>query len=104
MVHPNVPAILVTPICPHSISFRPIIIPSTAELRVCCSFRCRPSLTRAQIHVPETSRNTAWVSMDGRNRQKIPIGGSILITGEFSTLLPLPADRISVAVARADYQ
>ena len=42
--------------------------------------------------------------MDGRNRQKIPIGGSILITGEFSTLLPLPADRISVAVARADYQ
>ena len=32
MVHPNVPAILLTPICPHSLSFRPILLPDYAEL------------------------------------------------------------------------
>lgn len=28
MIHPNVPAIMVTPICPHSLSFRPIVVPA----------------------------------------------------------------------------
>ncbi len=32
MVHPNVPAILMTPICPHSLSFRPILLPDYADL------------------------------------------------------------------------
>lgn len=27
MVHPNVQAILLTPICPHSLNFRPIVLP-----------------------------------------------------------------------------
>ena len=27
MVHPGVPAILFTPVCPHSLSFRPLIFP-----------------------------------------------------------------------------
>jgi len=36
MVHPHVAAILVTPICPHSLTFRPVILPDYAdvELRV----------------------------------------------------------------------
>ena len=34
MVHPNVPAILLTPICPHSLSFRPILLPDYAELEL----------------------------------------------------------------------
>lgn len=34
MVHPNVPAIMVTPICPHSLSFRPIVVPAGVELKV----------------------------------------------------------------------
>lgn len=32
MVHPNVPAILLTPICPHSLTFRPVILPDYAEI------------------------------------------------------------------------
>lgn len=32
MVHPTVPAILFTPICPHSLSFRPVILPDYAQL------------------------------------------------------------------------
>lgn len=34
MIHPSVPAIMVTPICPHSLSFRPIVVPAGVELRV----------------------------------------------------------------------
>ena len=34
MIHPNVPCILLTPICPHSLSFRPVIVPSSVEIKV----------------------------------------------------------------------
>lgn len=53
MVHPEIPAILITPICPHTLSFRPMLLPDTMELRVC---------------VPFNSRSTAWASFDGRGR------------------------------------
>uniref|UniRef100_A0A803WF57 NAD(+) kinase n=1 Tax=Ficedula albicollis TaxID=59894 RepID=A0A803WF57_FICAL len=33
MIHPNVPAIMITPICPHSLSFRPIVVPAGVELK-----------------------------------------------------------------------
>lgn len=34
MVHPCVPAILFTPICPHSLSFRPVILPDYADVEL----------------------------------------------------------------------
>ena len=72
MVHPTVPCIMLTPICPHSLSFRPIIVPSTVEL---------------QIRVPEGSRNGAWVSMDGQNRQQLRSGDFVRVTCSAS---PIP--------------
>ncbi|XP_025082681.1 NAD kinase-like isoform X2 [Pomacea canaliculata] len=65
MIHPNVPCILITPICPHSLSFRPIVVPAGVEIKV--------TLT------PE-ARGTAMVSFDGRNRQEIQHGVSLRIT------------------------
>ncbi|XP_071945487.1 NAD kinase-like isoform X2 [Antedon mediterranea] len=65
MIHPNVPAIMITPICPHSLSFRPIIIPAGVELK---------------IMVPPDARHTAWVSHDGRSRQEIHKGWAVRIT------------------------
>lgn len=59
MIHPSVPAIMVTPICPHSLSFRPIVVPAGVELK---------------ISVSPDSRNTSWVSFDGRNRQELRHG------------------------------
>lgn len=38
MIHPSVPAIMVTPICPHSLSFRPIVVPAGVELKVSIDF------------------------------------------------------------------
>merc|ERR1719322_2087166 len=37
MIHPSVPAIMVTPICPHSLSFRPIVVPAGVELKISVS-------------------------------------------------------------------
>ena len=34
MIHPNVPCVLITPICPHSLSFRPIVVPAGVEIKV----------------------------------------------------------------------
>ena len=34
ILHPQVPAILLTPICPHTLSFRPMAVPATAAITV----------------------------------------------------------------------
>lgn len=53
MVHPSVPAILLTPICAHSLSFRPLLLPDSSVLT--CT-------------VPTDCRASAWVSFDGKFR------------------------------------
>uniref|UniRef100_A0A3Q1HHX3 NAD(+) kinase n=2 Tax=Anabas testudineus TaxID=64144 RepID=A0A3Q1HHX3_ANATE len=73
MIHPNVPAIMITPICPHSLSFRPIVVPAGVELKIMLS---------------RDARNTAWVSFDGRKRQEICHGDSITIT---TSCFPVPS-------------
>lgn len=72
MVHPSVAGILVTPVCPHSLSFRPIILPAGVELK---------------IVVSSESRSSAWTSFDGRQRQELHVGDSIQIT---TSIYPVP--------------
>jgi NAD+ kinase len=64
LVHPSIPAILLSPICPHTLSFRPMLLPDSAVLRVC---------------VPRNSRATAYVSFDGRNRVELRKGDYVEI-------------------------
>ncbi|XP_070509586.1 NAD kinase-like isoform X3 [Chironomus tepperi] len=73
MVHPSVPAIMITPICPHSLSFRPIVVPAGVELK---------------ISISPDSRNTSWVSFDGRNRQELLHGDSLRVT---TSIYPVPS-------------
>ncbi|XP_077284125.1 NAD kinase-like isoform X1 [Arctopsyche grandis] len=73
MIHPSVPAIMVTPICPHSLSFRPIVVPAGVELKISLS--------------PDV-RNTSWVSFDGRNRQELFHGDSLRVT---TSVYPVPS-------------
>ncbi|KAK7884361.1 hypothetical protein WMY93_027484 [Mugilogobius chulae] len=73
MIHPNVPAIMITPICPHSLSFRPIVVPAGVQLKIMLS---------------RDARDTAWVSFDGRKRQEICHGDSISIT---TSCFPVPS-------------
>lgn len=64
MVHPSVPAILMTPSNPHSLSFRPVLFPHDVTL---------------QIKVPEDARASAWVSFDGRHRMELMRGDSVVV-------------------------
>ncbi|KAL5714517.1 NAD(+) kinase [Ranunculus cassubicifolius] len=64
MVHPNVPCMLFTPICPHSLSFRPVILPDSAQL---------------ELKIPGDTRSNAWVSFDGKRRQQLSRGDSVRI-------------------------
>lgn len=59
MVHPSVPAILLTPICAHTLSFRPLLLPDSCIL---------------SAEVPEDCRANAWVSFDGKFRQELTKG------------------------------
>ncbi|XP_066313283.1 probable NAD kinase 1 [Miscanthus floridulus] len=63
MVHPQVPGILFTPICPHSLSFRPLILPEYVTLRV---------------QVPCNSRGNVWASFDGKDRQQLSPGDALI--------------------------
>ncbi|KAI8912548.1 ATP-NAD kinase-like domain-containing protein [Gorgonomyces haynaldii] len=65
LVHPEVPSFLMTPICAHSLSFRPMLLPDSVELK---------------IQVPLDSRNTAWASFDGRHRIELKQGDAVTIT------------------------
>ena len=96
MIHPSVPAVMVTPICPHSLSFRyrielkffrlktnffrPIVVPAGVELK---------------ISVSPDSRNTAWVSFDGRMRQELCHGDSLRVT---TSIYPIPSISAQVRI------
>lgn len=62
MVHPQVPGILCTPVCPHSLSFRPIVYPDT---------------TRIAIVVCKDARGQHTVTFDGRNRTQLRNGDRV---------------------------
>lgn len=69
---PTVSGIFVTPICPHSLSMRPIMLPASSELKfqIPCTGQC------------------ATVSFDGRNRMDLEVGDYIVVT---SSKYPLPS-------------
>lgn len=77
LVHPGVSAISVTPICPHTLSFRPILLPDGMSLKV---------------KVPSTSRATAWASFDGKVRTELKKGYYVTVQ---ASRFPLPTVRSS---------
>lgn len=82
LVHPEVPAMSVTPICPHTLSFRPMLLPDSMVLRV---------------NVPLTSRATAWAAFDGRNRTQLQPGHYVTVRASqfpFPTIISTPTEYI----------
>ena len=65
IVHPAVPSMVFTPICPHTLSFRSMIFPDSVTLKVV---------------VPSDSRCTAWASFDGKHRTELKRGDSLSMT------------------------
>ncbi|EOO01445.1 putative atp nad kinase protein [Phaeoacremonium minimum UCRPA7] len=65
LCHPENPVMLVTSICAHTLSFRPIILPDTIVLRV---------------GVPYDARTSSWASFDGRERLELRPGDYVTIS------------------------
>ncbi|KAK3350916.1 ATP-NAD kinase-like domain-containing protein [Neurospora tetraspora] len=65
LCHPENPVMLVTAICAHTLSFRPIILPDTIVLR---------------IGVPYDARTGSWASFDGRERIELRPGDYVTIS------------------------
>ncbi|KAI0003994.1 ATP-NAD kinase [Xylariaceae sp. FL0662B] len=72
LVSPDLPAILLTPICPHTLSFRPMVLSDTMLLRV---------------SIPRNSRATAYCAFDGKGRVELKQGDCVTIT---ASQYPLP--------------
>lgn len=62
MVHPDLPSISITPICPHSLSFRPIVLPDWMEIKLV-------------VNSPKGLN----VSFDGREQHVLSEGGTIIV-------------------------
>ena len=76
LCHPENPVILVTAICAHTLSFRPIILPDTIVLR---------------IGVPYDARTSSWASFDGRERVDLRPGDYVTISASrypFANVMP----------------
>jgi NAD+ kinase len=56
IVNSQAQVMCVTPICPHSLSFRPLILPLSARIK---------------IVLPQETRTDAWVTLDGQTRVKM---------------------------------
>lgn len=81
LVHPGVSAISVTPICPHTLSFRPILLPDGMVLKV---------------RVPPTSRLAAWASFDGKERLELK-------RGDYVTIRASPYPFPTVILSKTEY-
>lgn len=63
-----------TPLCPHSLSFRPMILPDSVQ---------------AKVVVPLDSRYPAWASFDGKHRIQLNQGDSIRISKSHLNMLTI---------------
>lgn len=72
ITHPLVPCILLTPICPRSLSFRPLILPSTSHIMV------RLSATNRNVLVKLT--------IDGIPQEDLAPGDEIHVVSESGTI------------------
>ncbi|KAJ3754379.1 ATP-NAD kinase-like domain-containing protein [Lentinula raphanica] len=64
IVHPSLSALVLTPICPRSLSFRPLVFPSSSSIT---------------LRIGDRSRAHAGVSMDGRTSHVLHPGESVTI-------------------------
>ena len=71
IVQANAMCICVTPLAPHSLSFRPLIVPVS---------------TTVTLKKPEDNRSSAWVALDGSTRFELQDGEELEIKASSSNL------------------
>ena len=80
IVEPSVDVLVITPICPHSLLQRPVVLPASGKLVLEPSFK--------------NKKDTALLSLDGQTNLPICAGAQIEITrAPFPALFLLPPER-----------
>ncbi|EPY50443.1 NAD/NADH kinase [Schizosaccharomyces cryophilus OY26] len=64
LCHPDISVMIVSPICAHSLSLRPIHVPDSMALHVV---------------VPQDASQSSWISFDGRNRTELLQGDYLTV-------------------------
>jgi len=72
IVHPSLSALVLTPICPRSLSFRPLVFPSSSSIT---------------LRIGDRSRAPAGVSMDGQEAYVLSPGESVTVR---ASSFPIP--------------
>lgn len=66
LCHPSIQAITLSAICPHTLTFRPLVLPNNAEITICLN---------------SESRGSAFCSIDGKNMDELKDGHILKIKG-----------------------
>lgn len=62
VVQPTLNAIIVTPICPHEVSQRPLVLDSNSKI---------------QIDILEGNKSSLYLTCDGQSQKELPFGGKL---------------------------
>ncbi|AQZ16559.1 POS5 (YPL188W) [Zygosaccharomyces parabailii] len=76
IVSPLVPSILLTPICPRSLSFRPLILPHSSHIRVRVGSKATQGPANAMVKL----------SVDGIPQEDLRIGDEVHVVNEVGTI------------------
>ena len=71
IIQANTQCISIAPLAPHSLSFRPLIVPVSTVIT---------------LRKPVDNRSSAWISLDGATRFELKDGEEVVIEGSDSTL------------------
>jgi NAD+ kinase len=66
ILHPELPAIVITPICPHTLAQRPLVVPATTEIRV-------------RVVGPERRDGGVYLTLDGQEGFPIVSGLTVVV-------------------------
>ncbi|KAH9485039.1 NADH kinase pos5, mitochondrial [Psilocybe cubensis] len=86
IVHPSLSALVLTPICPRSLSFRPLVFPSSSIIT---------------LRIGDRSRAPAGISMDGRSSHVLHPGESIVVQ---ASPFPVPCINRSSIISTSDVE
>ncbi|PPQ76789.1 hypothetical protein CVT26_001756 [Gymnopilus dilepis] len=86
IVHPSLSALVLTPICPRSLSFRPLVFPSSSIIT---------------LRIGDRSRAPAGISMDGRSSHTLHPGESVVVQ---ASPYPVPCINRSSIITSTDVE
>ncbi len=81
ILHPALPAIVITPICPHSLGQRPLVVPNTTRIRV-------------SVLGPERRDGGVYLTLDGQEGFPVLAGSPIDVRSSASSVTLLRPRRV----------